>query len=96
MTVIDAGTIGRADKIHMAFALNAGRTIFTQDSDFLRLAAIGVRHAGIAYARQRTPIGKIVAGRLLIYKVLSAEEMMDSIEYLESRDMIASGQSRQI
>ena len=74
--------MGRTDEIHLAFALNAGRTIFTQDCDFLRLAASGVRHAGIAYAPQRTPNGKIVAGLLLIHKVLSAEEMMNSIEYI--------------
>jgi hypothetical protein len=82
MTVTEAGLRGSADEIHLAFARNAGRTIFTQDRDFLRLAASGVRHAGVVYASQGTPIGKIVAGLFLIHSALSAEEMMNSVEFL--------------
>lgn len=48
MTVTEAGLRGGADEIHLAFALNAGRTIFTQDRDFLRLAASGVRHVCVS------------------------------------------------
>jgi uncharacterized protein DUF5615 len=82
MTVTEARLRGRADEIQLAFALDGGWTIFTQDRDFLRLAASGVRHAGVVYASQGTPIGKIVAGLFLIHNVLSAEEMMNSVEYL--------------
>jgi hypothetical protein len=39
-------------------------------------------HAGIAYAPQGAPIGTIVSGLLLIYNVLSAEEMTNNIEYI--------------
>ena len=55
---------------------------FTQDRDFLRLAASGRSYAGIVYAAQGVPIGTIIGGLLMIYNVLSAEEMMDSVEYL--------------
>jgi hypothetical protein len=66
----------------LAFALTAGRVIFTQDGDFLRLAASGVSHAGVVYAPQGTSIGLIVRGLLLIHNVLSAEELVDRIEYI--------------
>ena len=82
MTVTEAGMRGRNDESQLAFAINSGRVIFTQDRDFLRLAASGVRHAGIAYTPQQAPISTIVSGLLLIYSVLSAEEMVDSIEYI--------------
>ena len=55
---------------------------FTQDRDFLRLAASGIAHAGVVYAPQGAPLGTIIGGLLLIYNVLSAEEMMDTVEYL--------------
>jgi hypothetical protein len=56
--------------------------IFTQDADFLRIAATGRPHNGIAYARQGTPIGDIISGLLLIAEVYTAEEMIGHIEYL--------------
>jgi hypothetical protein len=80
-TVMEAGMGGRNDRDQLAFALNARRVIFTQDRDFLRLA-VTVPHAGIVYAPQGTPIGRIVSGLLLIYNVLSAEEMIDNVEYI--------------
>jgi hypothetical protein len=46
------------------------------------LAASGVPHAGVVYAPQGAPVGTIVSGLLLIYNVLSAEEMMDNVEYI--------------
>ena len=82
MTVTEAGMRGENDAAQLAFALQAGRVIFTQDRDFLRLAAMDTPHAGIAYAPQGAPIGTIVSGLLLIYNVLSAEEMTDNIEYI--------------
>jgi hypothetical protein len=67
-------------EINWRSPLNGRRVIFTQDRDFLRLAT-GAPHFGIAYAAQGTPIGTIVSGLLLIYNVLSAEEMMGNVEY---------------
>jgi predicted nuclease of predicted toxin-antitoxin system len=82
VTVADVGMKSRTDEDHLALAFNASRTIFTQDGDFLRLAASGVSHAGIVYAPQGTPIGTIVSGLLIINNVLSAEELVDRIEYI--------------
>lgn len=50
--------LGASDEEHLAFALAEGRVIFTLDADFLRLAAAGHEHAGIAYARLRNIRGR--------------------------------------
>lgn len=51
-TVIDAGLTGADDEAQLAFARTHGRVTVSHDSDFLRLAAAGVEHAGIAYCHQ--------------------------------------------
>ena len=56
--------------------------LFTQDDDFLRLHASGVIHAGIVYAPQRTPVGEMIRGLMLVYQVLDAEEMQGQVEFL--------------
>ncbi len=82
LSVPEANMLGASDEEHMAFALAEGRMLFTQDADFLRLAAAGHKHAGIAYARQGTSVGDIIQGLMLIVQVLEAEEMNGKIEYL--------------
>ena len=79
--VIDAGKLSQA---HQALGrwIYRGMFIFTQDRDFLRLVASGASHTGVVYAPQGTSIGTIVSGLMLIYNVLTAEEMIDSIEYI--------------
>jgi predicted nuclease of predicted toxin-antitoxin system len=42
ITVTEAGMRGRSDEAQLAFALQAGRVTFTQDRDFLRIAASGI------------------------------------------------------
>lgn len=82
LTVKDAGTLGASDEEHLARALAEMRVIFTQDDDFARLHALGAAHAGIVYAPQGTPIGRIVQGLMLIYHVLTPEEMNGHVEFL--------------
>lgn len=54
------------DEEHIAYALETGRVIFTQDEDFLRLNAAGMEYRGIAFsAQQSRSIGQIIAGLLL-------------------------------
>lgn len=74
--------MGAPDEEHLALALRAGRVIFTQDDDFLRLAAAGAPHAGIGYARQHTSVREILNGLRLIYEIMSAEEMEGTVEFL--------------
>jgi predicted nuclease of predicted toxin-antitoxin system len=81
LTVPEAGMMGASDPEHLERAARDGRVFFTQDDDFLRLAAASP-HAGIVYARQQTPIGEVIRGLMLIHQVLSAEEMHGHIEFL--------------
>jgi hypothetical protein len=57
--------------------------VITQDADFLRLHAAGVRHAGIAYAPQGTSVGAMIRGLVLIYQVLEAQDVEGHVEFLE-------------
>ena len=82
LTAQAADMLGTADEIHLQFAVSQSRVIFTQDTDFLRLHKSGVAHRGIIYTHRSTPIGKIIQGLILIYQVLSEEEMENHVEYL--------------
>ena len=72
-TTADAGLLSAEDEDHIAYALETSRVVFTQDDDFLRLNAAGVEHGGIVFCAQRTrSIGRLIAGRLLIWENLRA------------------------
>lgn len=80
--VPDVDRLGYDDNDHLAFAQREGLVVFTQDADFLRLAAASAAHAGIVYAPQGTSIGDVVRGLVLIARVLDAEGMVGQVEYL--------------
>jgi predicted nuclease of predicted toxin-antitoxin system len=80
--VAEANKLGATDEEHLAFAFAEGRVLFTQDDDFLRLAALGKAHAGIVYASQHVAIGHVIQGLLLIHRVLTAEEMAANVEFI--------------
>ena len=82
LSVPEADMMGAKDDEHLEFALRESRVLFTQDTDFLRLAAEGREHAGIIHAPQGTGTGQIIRGLLLIQQVLTAEDMFTNIEFL--------------
>lgn len=82
LTVPEAGTLGVSDADQLQRARDEERVIFTQDDDFLRLAADGSDHAGIVYASQEHRVGEIIRGLMVIYEVLEAGEMAGRVEYL--------------
>lgn len=82
LTAQDAGMRGAADKDHLALAVHEERTIFTQDTDVLRLHASDHAHAGIVYAPQGTPTGAIVRSLVLIHEVLRPEQMAGRLEFV--------------
>lgn len=82
LSVAEADKLGAKDHEHLNFALAECRVIFTQDDDFLQLAATGHAHAGIVYAPQHTAVKQIIQGLVLIYQVLEAEEMANHCEFL--------------
>lgn len=80
-TTPEAGMLSAADEEHLAAASERGRVIFTQDEDYLILAT-KTMHGGIVYAPQEKPIREIIAGLMLTYEVLEAEDMRNHVEYL--------------
>ena len=82
ITVQELHETGASDERHVELAATLMRVIFTQDADYLRIAATGQPHAGIVYTTQNTPIGLMVRGLVLITEVYTAEEMMNRVEYL--------------
>lgn len=82
LTVSEAGMLGANDEELLAFARSEGRVFFTQDDDFLRLHASGVKHAGIVYAQQPTTIGDVIYGLMLVIEVLDPAEMESHVEFL--------------
>lgn len=82
LSLEEAGMRGARDDEHLALATSQHRTIFTQDTDFLKLTNDGRPHAGIMYAFQGTSVGAIVRVLVLIHHVLSAEEMAGKIEFV--------------
>ncbi len=82
-TTVEAGLRTQSDAAHIAFAQREGRVIVSHDDDFLRLASQYREHAGIAYCRNMTrSVSDIINSLILIYEVLTPEEMVGHVEYL--------------
>jgi predicted nuclease of predicted toxin-antitoxin system len=80
-TTPEAGLIGATDEQQVAYVLPAGRVIYTNDRDYLRLHARSEPHAGIAYCHQQTrSIREIIDGLILIWKVYEPGEMANRVE----------------
>ncbi len=82
LTAQEAGMLEVEDERHLAIALGRGRVIVAQDDDFLHLHATGRQHTGIVYAPQQTAIGAMGRGLMLIYDVLSPEDMASHVEFV--------------
>lgn len=82
LTAQEAGLPDASDAEHLVMAAAQQRVILTQADDFLRLHARQIDHAGLVYMRQRTSIGYIVRGLLLIYQTLQPDEMKNRLEFL--------------
>lgn len=82
-TTVEAGLREADDISQLTFSHQENRVFVTHDADFLRIHAQGVEHAGIAYCKKgaRT-IGQMIKTLSLMYEILSATDMKDSVEYL--------------
>ncbi len=82
-TTVEAGLISARDEQQLGFAYSQQRVLFTQDRDFLQLHYSGLKHAGIVYCiKGSLSIGEILRGLILIWEVLTPEEIIGNIEYL--------------
>jgi hypothetical protein len=82
LTVSEAGRNGLSDREQLAFALVERHVMVTMDSDFLALADQGMPHAGVAYANPRRSVGDLISALMLIFDVLTQEEMQNQVEYI--------------
>ena len=75
--------IATTDEDQLKFSMSQERAIFTQDIGFLRMNQQVIQHSGIIYCPQQTKsIGQIIQGIVLIWELLTPEEMTDHMEYL--------------
>lgn len=81
-TAKEANLLRASDDQHLAYAAAQGCVLVTQDSDFIKRHAQGIKHSGIVYARQSLSIGKIIEGLVLIHEVLNMSDMENTLQYL--------------
>lgn len=83
VTVRDLGLLGDTDRNHLQRAAEMGRVLCTYDTDFLRIAAQGVEHAGIIFGfHDRTTYGDWMRALELICGVYTPQDMQNQVEYL--------------
>lgn len=84
VTVRDLGLRGETDDNHLQHAAKMGYVLCTHDSDFIELAKQGHAHAGIVWGRpDKHGIGEWVKYLELLHSVYSAEDMVNTIEYVK-------------
>jgi hypothetical protein len=82
-TTVEADLMRASDPEQLAFAMAQGRVFVTRDRRILASAVEGVPHSGVVIARSgRGVIGPTVLGLAHLHRRLSAEQMIDLIEYL--------------
>ena len=82
LTLADAGLLSKSGSEIAAYALRERLVVFTQDDDFLRLAAAGASHAGIVYSKQdRRTLGEIIQFLKLLSDCLDEADMLGQVEH---------------
>ncbi len=89
LTVDEAGRASLPDVEQLRFATAEGRVMVTHDADYLALAAqvltTGELFAGAAYShptKYQNDVGGLIEALELIYGAMTADEMMNHVEYL--------------
>jgi hypothetical protein len=82
-TAAEAGLLSAEDRQHLAFAASQARVLVTHDRHFLKHAASGTAHAGIAYCHQeKYAVGELLQALLLLHACSTADDMRARVEYL--------------
>jgi predicted nuclease of predicted toxin-antitoxin system len=89
LTAHDAGRCSLPDDEQLRYATAEGRVVVSHDEDFLKWAADflarGEAFAGVAFAlpeKYVQNIGRLIQALLLVHGVLTADEIMNHVEYL--------------
>ena len=82
-TTVSARLRTAGDAAQLEFIRAERRVMVTHDADFLRHASQTDEHPGVAYcAKGSRSIGEMIRSLILIYEVLTGEEMEGQVEYL--------------
>jgi predicted nuclease of predicted toxin-antitoxin system len=81
-TTSETGLQSATDVEQLDYAYKAGRVFVTQDTDLLRLHAQGTGHSGIAFFRQGETPGDILRMLVLLFDILTAEDIAGRVEFL--------------
>jgi predicted nuclease of predicted toxin-antitoxin system len=81
LTVQAANRRGLPDDEQLDFATQENRVMVTMDSDYVALAKQGASHAGIVFVTSSTSIGSLINDLILLYGVMTPEEMENNVEY---------------
>jgi predicted Ser/Thr protein kinase len=77
------GSLGTMNAEHLQMATDLGRVVCTVDDDFTKLAARGIKHAGIIKGEHgRRSIGDWVKYLRYVHAVCSAEELRDEVLFV--------------
>jgi len=84
VTTQDVEKLGDTDVNHLQRATQMGRVLCTHDTDFLRLSAEGIEHAGIAFAPyyKVSIVGSVVKALRELHASTTAEEMLGQVKFL--------------
>lgn len=86
-SAIEKGMIGAPDREHFKCAFDLQAVIFTHDHHFLEIAEAlvkeGKNHYGVIFVEMnKLSIGECIKRLALFFDILSAEEMINHIEFL--------------
>lgn len=82
-TTFEMNMAGTSDAVQLAFVKQEKRVIVSHDTDFLKIASQDNTHYDIAFCKKGSgSIGEIIRNLILIYQVMSPEEMHGIVEYL--------------
>jgi len=82
-TTLEANLRTQSDTAHLDYIRQTGRILITHDADFLRIAAQTTAHPGVAYCHKTArSIGEIIRTAILMYEVLTPDEMVGQVEFL--------------
>jgi predicted nuclease of predicted toxin-antitoxin system len=82
-TTQEVGLRTESDAAQLEFIRREDRVIVTHDSDFLQIAGTTSDHPGIVYCdKTARSIGEIIRGLILIYEVLTPDDMRGKVEFL--------------
>jgi predicted nuclease of predicted toxin-antitoxin system len=82
-TTVEAGLRTANDITQLNFSRQEMRVVVTHDVDFLRLAKRERDHPGLVYCNRMTrSMGDIIRGLILVYEVLTPDELSGKVEFI--------------